>query len=77
MTEQALMRYFFAIILVAGLIVLCIAIADKIWLVGLVLIVVGLVVGGPLWWWHFDKEAEAREADRLRPMKVPDEEPQV
>ena len=67
MTEQAMMRYFFAIILVAGLVILSIALADRLWLVGVIMILVGIAVGGPLWKWHFDAEAEAREMRRLRP----------
>jgi hypothetical protein len=67
MTEQALMRYFFTIILVAGLVIMSIALADRLWLVGLIMIVVGGVVGGVLWKWYLDEQAEAREARRLRP----------
>ena len=67
MSEQALMRYFFTAILVAGLVIMSIALADRLWLVGLIMIVVGGVVGGVLWKWHLDAEADARDAERLRP----------
>lgn len=67
MTEQMLARYVCAIILVAGVVILCITLADRLWLVGVVLIVVGAGVGAPLWKWHFDDAAEARNVNRLRP----------
>lgn len=76
MTEQAMMRYFFAIILVAGLVILCFTLSDRPWLVGIVLILVGVVVGGPLWWWHFDREAERQDTPRPeQPKKASEESP--
>ena len=77
MTEVAFARYFCAFLVVLGLVILGIAFADRPWLVGLILVVAGGVIGGPLWKWHIDDVAERRELARLRPMKVPDEEPQV
>lgn len=68
MTETAFMRYFFLLILVAGLVIVGIALADRLWLVGLIMIVVGAATGGPLWKWHFDAEAEARFAPKTQPI---------
>lgn len=67
MTEQMLARYACALVLVAGVVILCITLADRLWLVGVVLIVVGAGVGAPLWVRHFNEQAEVREVQRLRP----------
>lgn len=67
MTEQAFARYFCALLVVIGLVVLCVTLADRPWLVGIVLIVVGAGVGAPLWKWHLDDVAERGEVNRLRP----------
>jgi len=77
MTEVAFARYFCAFLVVFGLVILGIAFADRPWLIGLILVLAGVVIGAPLWKWHFDDMAEQRETARLRPMTVPDEEPQV
>ena len=45
-----------------------------------VLIIVGGVIGAPLWKWHLDAEAEAREMAKLRPESArqqPVQQPEV
>jgi len=79
-TEFAFARYFCALIVVLGLVLVGIAFADRPWLVGIVLIIVGGVIGAPLWKWHLDAEAEAREMAKLRPESArqqPVQQPEV
>lgn len=80
MTEVAFARYFCALLVVAGLVMVSVAFADRPWLVGFILILVGGAIGGPLWKWHLDAEAERDEAERLRPESArqqPAQQPEV
>jgi len=80
MTEVAFARYFCAFLVVFGLVILGIAFADRPWLVGLILVLAGVVIGAPLWKWHFDDMAERREMAHLRPESArqqPVQQPEV
>ena len=69
MTEQAVMRYFFALLFLVGLVIVCFTLSDRPWLIGIVLMVISVVCGGAVWAWHFNREAERRDLPKT--MSIP------